>query len=306
VDVWSRGRHAYRALCSILAVTVAGCGALSGYPTDYQDMTTLLAVDQPYLAADVRTKGDDPSDAARGGLTQQQYRDTVVYRRLEIIDNYYYDFEAKLIGTYNSLDVSADLAVLALSGLGATTGAAATKAVLAAASAGVIGAKNTVNTDIFYQKTLPALIAEMRAARLKVLLTIESGLTNAVSKYSIDQALNDVNAYYVAGSLPSAIAEITNTAGAAQSKASADIAALRTIKYQAPTTNASKIISWLFPNGDETQKLDGAKLTQLIKWMESYKTDPRLAQIPYIIFLNGTDPLFENDRAQAIKDLNIS
>jgi hypothetical protein len=287
----------------VLLLFISGCAAFSGYPDNYQDNAAVRAVDQPYLNANVRDIGNSPLDSARGGLTKQQYRDTVIYRRIEIIDVYYYDFESKLIGTYNGLDVGADLTVLVLNGLGATVGAASAKAALAAASAGVIGAKNTVNTDIFYQKTIPALVAQMRAAREKALLTIENGVARPVSSYSLDQALSDINGYYVAGSLPSAISQIVTQAGAAQAQATAGIDALRNQKYRTATSAAKKVIAWLYPNGDESKAPDAAKLAKLTAWMQKYKPNPALADLPFIQFLHGDDPSYDPALAQAVKDL---
>jgi hypothetical protein len=212
---------------SLLPALVGGCAAFTGYPSNYQNTAAVISADEPYLNAGVRTIGDNPDDTARNGFTRQQYRDAVVFRRLEVIDLNYYDFESKLTGQYNALDVGADLVVLILNGLGATTGAAATKAALAAASAGVVGAKNVVNTDLFYQKTLPALVAQMRASRLTVLATIVKGLQTPVSSYTLNEALLDVSNYYVAGTLPGAIAQVTTQAGAQAAKASADVAFTR-------------------------------------------------------------------------------
>jgi hypothetical protein len=300
--VKARGGWPLVSLMPALAM-LNGCAAFSGYPTSYQNEADILAADKPYLTADVRTKGNDPSDAARNGLTQQQYRDTVLYRRIEVIDSYYYDFEAKLTGSYNGFEVGADLSTLVLNGFGAVTGSAGTKAALAAASAGVIGAKSTISTDIFYQKTLPSLVAQMRASRQQMLLKIETGILNPVSKYSIDQALNDINAYYIAGTLPSAISQITSQAGAALKTASSGIDELRTTTYHPLTSTGQKIANWLYPTGDRTQPPDSTKLTKLSGWMQGYKADPLLAQVPYLLLLN--DPSFEADRAQAIQDLGI-
>src|SRR5229473_1652587 len=86
---------------ALLTIMLAGCSALSGYPTNYQNTDAVLAADAPYLSADVRTNATVPNDSARGGLSQQQYRDTVVYRRIEVIDINYYDFESKLVGSYD-------------------------------------------------------------------------------------------------------------------------------------------------------------------------------------------------------------
>ena len=291
--------------CALLLAPMCGCSTFSGYPKNYQNEAQVLQADQPFLTADVRGKGDAPSDTVRGGLTQQQYRDTVIYRRLEVIDSYYYDFEAKLTGTYNGLDVGADLAVLALNGLGAVTGGAGSKAALAAASAGVVGAKSVVNTDIFYQKTLPTLIAQMRATRAQVLVKIETGISSPAAKYSIDQALNDVNAYYIAGTLPGAIAQVTAQAGAATQDAMARIDTLRKTNYLPLTSSAQRIVQWLFPGGDQTQAPDRKKLASLQAWMAGYAADPRLASIPYILLLNANDASLEADRAQAITDLGV-
>jgi hypothetical protein len=219
--------YATHAALVISISILGGCSAFSGYPTDFQNTDAVIAADEPYLSAEVRTIEDNPSDAARNGLTQQQYRDAVVYRRLEVIDINYYDFESKLTTAYNLLDVGADLTALILNGLGATTGVATTKAALAAASAGVIGAKGAINTDIFYQKTLPALITQMRANRQTVLVTIKTGLQSAVAKYSLDAALMDVSNYYVAGTLPSAVAQVTAQAGTSLQKANADLAVVQ-------------------------------------------------------------------------------
>jgi len=287
------------------AAVLNGCAAFSGYPTNYQQEADVLSADKPFLTADVRTKANDPSNAVRGGLTPQQYRDTVVYRRIEVIDNYYYDFESKLTGTYNGIEVCADLTALVLNGFGAVTGTAAAKASLAAASAGVIGSKSVISTDIFYQKTLPGLVAQMKASRQQALLKIETGLVNDVSKYSLDAALLDVSAYYIAGTLPSAVSQVTAQAGAAQTAATAGIEALRTTKYQSLTPTAQRIVNWLYPDGDQTKPPDAARLASFTQWMAGYASDPRLAQVPYILLLNSNDPTFEPDRVQVIKDLGI-
>jgi hypothetical protein len=203
-------RYAVLAAASL----VAGCSAVTGYPKNYQDTNAVIVADSPYLGANVMEKERSPSDQDRGGMSQQQYRDAVIYARIQVVDINYYNFESKLSGGFNSFDLGADLSTLVLNGLGATTGAAATKAALAAASAGVIGAKSAVNTDIFYQKTLPALIAQMRADRQTTLASITKGLGQPVASYPLDAALLEINDYYVKGTLPSAIAQVTAKAGA--------------------------------------------------------------------------------------------
>jgi hypothetical protein len=205
-------------LC-ILALIVpclcySGCSTVSGYPKSSQNDDTEITANARYFAENVRANEQAADDAKRGGLSKQEYRDAVVYGRLNVIDIRYFQFQRALTGTNNGVLTGADLTVLALNGLGATTGAASVKAALAAASAGVVGAKATINTDLFYQKTLPALITQMNATRQKQLATIKTGLAKSTDEYTLGEALNDVQNYYIAGTLPSAVEQVTSQAGA--------------------------------------------------------------------------------------------
>jgi hypothetical protein len=210
-----------------LLLLAAGCSTITGYPKSSQDNGVELAADHPYFSVDVRETENATSDAARGNRTKQQYRDAVVYARLNAIDLRYYQFEAALNSTQSGFNATADLAVLALNGLGATTGTAATKAALSAASGGVVGAKSAINTDLFYKATIPALITQMRANRQKALLPIVAGLAKTVDAYSLDAALNDVQGYYAAGTLPSAVQQVTANAGTDLAKANAELSVTR-------------------------------------------------------------------------------
>src|SRR5437588_6320881 len=160
------GGYAHLVLVASLLL-LGACSTITGYPKSAVNDDTEIAASQSYFSSDVRTKEDTPSDTTRGGLTRQQYRDAVVYGRLGVIDIRYREFEKALAAANSGVATGSDLTVLVLNGLGATTGAAAAKSALAAASAGVVGAKSAINTDLFYQKTLPALLAQMQAGRQK-------------------------------------------------------------------------------------------------------------------------------------------
>jgi hypothetical protein len=295
--------RSFLGLC-LFACSASGCaGTLAGYPHYYQDTNAVLKVDQPYLAADVREKADSADASQRGGRTPEQYRNAVVAARMEVIDNFYYKFEAELSGTYNGTALTADLTTLILNGLGATLGGAETKAALAAASAGVVGAKGSISTDLFYSKTAPAIIALMKADRLKVKAQIQAGLANPINKYSFASALSDVDLYFIAGTVPDAISQITANAGVTSADAAAAIDKLRAIKYAAPSASGKQIIAWLFPGGDQIKPPVAANLAVLNKWMSGYTADPVVQEIPYELFL--LDASLEGDRARAIKDLKI-
>jgi hypothetical protein len=220
-----------QSLFIIASLLLSACSTITGYPKSAQDDDAELKANAPYFAVDVRVNEDDSSNSKRGGLTRQEFRDAVVYGRISVIDIRYFQFEKALAGTSNGLVTGADLTVLLLNGLGATTGAASAKAALAAASAGVIGTKATINTDLFYQKTLPALVTQMNAGRQKQLATIKTGLGKSVDEYSLGEALNDVQTYYVVGTLPSAVEQVTSQAGASLASANNTLDLIRSDSF---------------------------------------------------------------------------
>jgi hypothetical protein len=223
-----------------------------------------------------------------------------------VIDIYYYDFESRLIGTYDALSLGTDLTTLVLNGIGATTESLTTAAALAAASAGVVGANAAVNTDVFYKKTVPGLVAQMRASRGTALVTIKAGLKKSVADYSLDEALGDINTYYVAGTLPSAIAQITAKAGAEQSKADADLARLRNIPFgaAAPGSSSRRILVWLYPpNGSETNPIVGKNRDALNAWIA--KSHAAWVDVPLEVWVRDKDAGSETVRKAIIKGLAI-
>jgi hypothetical protein len=116
-------------------------------------------------------------------------------------------------------------------GKATTTGNAATKAALGAASTGIIGANAAINKDLYYQKTIPALLTQMEANRLKAKLPIAQGLTQPDSKYSLLKAYIDLDAYKDAGSMPAAISSITQSAANDKQLAQNNITFVRSANY---------------------------------------------------------------------------
>ncbi len=209
--VSGRGHRAFATL--ILCAVLAACSSLSGYPPEPADPDAELASLQKYFAPDLVTNYHDSTDA----VLRKHIRDEVVYGRLRAYDIEFKKFEKALAGDNNTFSIGSEWVVLGLNAAGAVTGGAGTKAALAAASAGIVGAEGVVDKDLFYQKTIPALLAAMEAGRLKALVPIKTGLGKSDADYSLDQALVDLGAYDTAGSIPDAITGIVNDAGASAS-----------------------------------------------------------------------------------------
>lgn len=122
--------------------------------------------------------------------------------------------------------------MLGLNAAGALAGGSANA--LAAASAGLVGGKAAFDKNVFFDKILPTLLANMVANRKEVLVTIRQGLSRDVKDYPLMLALNHLDTYYSAGTIPGTLTEIVETAGATAEKADADLKALLVVTAAPP------------------------------------------------------------------------
>jgi hypothetical protein len=207
-------------LAGACTALLSACASIQGYPADPESTDTTLQNLTPYFDGTEEKKyyalGSD-TDA------KTQKRNEIVFARMRGYDIEFSNFERQLYGFSNSVSVGTDLIGLALGGLTATTGGAAAKAALGAASVGVLGANTAINKDLYFQKTIPALITQMEANRAKKQLAIFQGVSQPDSKYSLMAAYSDLDAYKNAGSMPNAISSITQDAGNAKQAAENDI-----------------------------------------------------------------------------------
>jgi hypothetical protein len=227
---------------------VASCASMSGYPPASIDQNAELKSLQPYFSPD---KVNSCAD--------KQCRNEIISGRLRAVDLNYYAFVKVLFEQYSASTLSADIIVLGLNAAGAVAGGAATKAALAAASAGVVGVKGAIDADLFYQKTMPALVAQMDAQRKTVLANILKGLSQELAQYPLQQGLGDVDAYYASGTIPGAISGIVTDAGAKSERA--DIKITRNQQFVANFAKANTTV-------DRISKLSQAQALALAKLME--------------------------------------
>jgi hypothetical protein len=153
------------------------------------------------------------SPADRDGMSPQEYRDSVIYRELAADDDNFGQFVRELRSERAGGNIATDLALITLNGLGVVTGGAHTKQLLAAISGGLIGAKGSVDKELFNLEAMSAILSRMRAARLQALVPIKAGLAQSPADYPLEQALFDLRAYLNAGTLSGTLAAISNDAG---------------------------------------------------------------------------------------------
>jgi hypothetical protein len=220
-------------LACICLPSLFACAPIQGYPLDPEDTDATLKNLAPYFNGTIEAQ----YVAAIGDAAKTPLRDAIVYARMRGYDIEFSDFEKALYSESNGVAVGSDLIGLILGGLTATTGNAATKAALGAASVGVLGANTAINKDLYYQKTIVALLAQMEANRAKAKLSIALGLGLPDTKYNLFQAYSDLDAYKNAGSIPGAISVITQSAETQKQNAQNQLV-LQGITLETPAVSA--------------------------------------------------------------------
>ena len=157
---------------------------------------------------------------AEDGPSRGAYRNRVVSDCVSAIDLKYEAFKASLHGEVATSRLGTDIPAVALTTAAALAKGGATKTLAGLAGLSLaVGA--TIDKDIYYQTTLPALEAAMDAKRDKVLtdvLDAENADPRGTS-YSLDRAGAGLRAYQAAGNIYSAIAELNKAASDAAAEA---------------------------------------------------------------------------------------
>jgi hypothetical protein len=150
-------------------------------------------------------------------------RNQISYRVMGDIENSYGDFEVKLTTNRAAILTGSDAVQLGLAAATTVVGSVDVKDILAASLTAFQGARTSFDKNYFQEKTTEALIAQMRASRrsLQARLMLNLG-TRDVRSYPMEAAWMDLVQYYYAGTVPSALVEISSKAGSdAQAAATA-------------------------------------------------------------------------------------
>lgn len=148
-----------------------------------------------------------------------------------LVDLNYYRWEKLVYDKKATFDLGTDAALLGLGGATALGGSVALTNILGQLTTGITGFKTSVDTDLLQKNAIPALVAKMRAARSTQLLKMQAAMIHTTSegaptgptslqRYTVEQGLIDLGAYYAAGTFTTALQDIT--AKASEEKSAAD------------------------------------------------------------------------------------
>jgi len=199
------------ALCLLLTAStaLAGCASIRGAQHRMVELTprAIMPMDNALLAY------RQIPDSARLGMNRRDFRDYILTTYIGAIEERYDAFVTALEMGDRGSALGLDLLLLALSG--------ATSLVpldevedLANITTIAAGARATIDRRVFFDRTVPALIAAMDAERATVLAQIVRKRTLPVEQYSLDEGVDDLRRLQRAGRLNSALTRIARAAEA--------------------------------------------------------------------------------------------
>lgn len=154
-----------------------------------------------------------------GVLPPEAYSDAAVRNStindlVFLVDNTFQTYVESLYTSGALFDTVTDLAILGTSTVATVAGGEGAKAVMSAAIAAISGTRATVDKNYFAEQSRLALISKMREMRARELIPIEQGKQQDISTYPMSQAMVDLQNYFYAGDLLSALQDITSDAAA--------------------------------------------------------------------------------------------
>jgi hypothetical protein len=213
----SRRRRFNRHLLAIAASSsfLSACASFSGAPEP------VISVAQ----ANAMIAGDLPDAVIQRMATKSPDERTIERNRVlkayvTAADARYFEFRKNLSWDVKATNVGLDIAILALTGTASVWGGAA-KA-LSAGATGLGGTRATLAKELYFDKTLPALISMMNSSRLEVMTDITRGLQKPETEYTIEEGFSDITRYQEAGSIDTAIQQVAAAAAAQQAAAQLD------------------------------------------------------------------------------------
>ena len=264
-------------LLSSLTIVLTGCKTQMrdfGYDKPYE-FTSKDVRRYKYLDGKFREAYDQAlknKDWAKAKIERDQILGELMY----LIEASHGDYERSMRFHKTTFDVITDFTLLGLTGAGAVTGGAETKAILAAVATGVKGAELSVNTRLFKDQTIEAIQAQMRAAQAQRKEAILRRIDKPATEYTLELGLSDIVQYYYDGTLTRAFQNLVADAKEKEKKAEVGVTkALLSKATPEQIQNIGKLTDML-------DKLvtagDRAKAIQILKAMPGgFSDDPKIA-----------------------------
>lgn len=255
------------------AVMLGGCSTISGMQKPVVGVTDAVKIPPEYQRdAAIKAIGDlDDAKAVK-------LRNQVIGVYVNAIDARYHEFRGDLSKNTRQTNLGLDLGAQGASTLGAVVRGSANE--FSALAALLVGTRASVNKELFYERTLPAIVATMDANRLRARGAIISHLGDSITAYPLTLAFADLATYELAGNMDSAVNSLSAVASQAQAEEfrvyEDVIKSCKPVGDVAPYRGALNRNFYALGDPDATTKaLVPENLTALAKIAEHFDVEPQ-------------------------------
>ena len=168
----------------------------------------------------------------------RNFRDMVISDMMLVINNNSHSYEGTLLAGRAQADFYIGTARTAFETAATLVDATGVKTVLSALATFTGSTQNLSTEAFYYEQTGPALITAMRAARTNAYLRILAGMKSEYKDYPLASAIDDLQAYFRAGTMANAVIELTKAT--ARSEIEADE---KTLCAKTEAQNAQEVLS---------------------------------------------------------------
>lgn len=200
-----------------LCLLLGACSTIGGAPPRLTTLDALNQEDPAYKTAldDFYKQSNDDG--------RIKVRNQFVETRIAIVDHEYLKFRQSLYQGRVGAEVGTDLALLSFSGLGAAVSSKAAKTSYAALSALLVGSKTSIDKNVYFERTVSALLSQMDTLRNNKKVDLFKGLTQPIANYPLSYAKAETDEYYLAGTIARAIQGVNSDTAIASQKSEVNL-----------------------------------------------------------------------------------
>lgn len=220
------------------------------------------------------------------------YRNQVVSERMWAIDLHYTRFATELSRERRNIGFLSALGIVSLTQTATLMTPVVTKDILTGIASGVVVAQQSYDQEILADRTVQVLLLQMQASRARIATRILLGLRSPTSDYPLILALQDLEDYYRAGTIPGALSSVTEAAGSdarAAEAAKATVTAARFVEDE----SGEILRRNLFPDGST---VDQDRLQQVLDRMRTLGITADIS-----LLMRGDS--FSGDRERLVRSL---
>ena len=198
-----------------ISVSLSGC-ANTLPPQTATALNTPWRVIPPEVEIDqIKTLVADPSYFTAAANTKSA-RNAYITERMYGIDLEYTKYEADITTATASVGFFSSLVNLGLTGTASVLNVPQTNKILSAIATGVTGGTQAFDKDVLLSQAIQNLETQMRTDRNNQAKIIVASMDCSIEQYPLGMALSDLEAYYRAGTVPSAEVTISRTVNKAE------------------------------------------------------------------------------------------